>query len=364
MSALISIINLKRNFVNIVIVIFLLTANFSYSQKDDIYDNYEVNDGHYHLTNYIQEGISIEKQLENMGDIVGRCVLFGIPLQQMWSYGNSGDEAPKYYLDTDAPLYYYSFCDAYIAMQYLSLTDEQKKRFDPMIIGFNPADMYAAAHIKRVLKTFPGVFKGIGEFTIHKEFVSSKVAGEVASLLNPALDSIFSFCAETGLLAIIHNDIDKPFPKSYTQNYLADLKDVFRRHPGASIIWAHVGLGRIVNPVDDQVTVIRDMCQDPTLSHVNFDISWDEVAKYITDSDSSLSATAELFNQFPDRFIFGTDNVASPDQATYLKPYYMYDPLWEVLTPVAREKIKKGNYQRLFDAADVKVRAWEKANVK
>src|SRR6187399_1483188 len=116
--------------------------------------------------------------------------------------------------------------------------------------------MYAAAHIKRVLQTFPGVFKGIGEFTIHKEFVSPKVAGVVASLLNPALDSIFSFCGETGLLAIIHNDINKPFPKVYVETYLSDLKDVFRRHPDASIIWAHVGLGRIVNPVKDQVTLI------------------------------------------------------------------------------------------------------------
>lgn len=358
----ISYIRFRKAFV--ITIVLLLISNFCYSQKDDIYNNYEVFDGHYHITNYIQEGISIKKQLENMGDIVGRCVLFGIPLQQMWSFGNSGEEAPKYYLDTDAPLYYYSFNDAYIAMQYLSLSDDQKKRFDPMITAFNPADMYAAAHIKRVLQTFPGVFKGIGEFTIHKEFVSSKVAGEVASLLNPALDSIFSFCAETGLLSILHNDIDKPFPKSYTQNYLADLKDVFRRHPDAKIIWAHVGLGRIVNPIDDQVTVIREMCEDPTLSHVNFDISWDEVAKYITDSDSSLIATAELFNEFPDRFLFGTDNVASPDQATYLKPYYMYDPLWKKLTPEAREKIKKGNYQRLFDEADAKVRAWEKANVK
>ena len=40
-----------------------------------------------------------------------------------------------------------------------------------MITGFNPTDMYAADHIRRVLQTFPGVFSGIGEFTIHKEFV-------------------------------------------------------------------------------------------------------------------------------------------------------------------------------------------------
>ncbi len=64
-----------------------------------------------------------------------------------------------------------------------------------------------------MLKTFPGVFTGIGEFSIHKEFVSSKVAGPVASLTNPALDRILDFCAETGLLVILHNDIDMPFPK-------------------------------------------------------------------------------------------------------------------------------------------------------
>ena len=36
-----------------------------------------------------------------------RLALFGIPLQQTWSYANSGDFAPTYYLQTDAPLYYY-----------------------------------------------------------------------------------------------------------------------------------------------------------------------------------------------------------------------------------------------------------------
>lgn len=343
-------------------IFYLLASNFCYSQKDDIYDKYEVFDGHYHLTNYIQEGVTVQRQLELMGDVVGRCVLFGIPLQQMWSYGNSGSEAPKYYLDTDAPLYYYSFGDAYIAMQYLSLTDEQKNRFDPMITAFNPADMYAPAHIKRVLQTFPGVFTGIGEFTIHKEFVSSKVAGEVASLLNPALDSIFSLCEETGLLAIFHNDIDKPFPKSYTKSYINEVIDVFRRHPGATLIWAHVGLGRIVRPVKEQMDIVKEMLDDPTLSHVYFDISWDEVAKYVLRTDTTLQGTADLINKYPNRFLFGSDNVASPDQETYLGVYYMYQPLWDKLTPEAREKVKKGNYKKLFDEAAAKVRAWEKAN--
>ena len=101
-------------------------------------DQPELNDSHFHLTNYIQEGTDIHDFLKIMGTKVGRVALFGIPLQQEWSYQNSGDYAPTYYLQTDAPLYYYSFTDAYIAMAYRSLSKEEQARFDPMITGFNP----------------------------------------------------------------------------------------------------------------------------------------------------------------------------------------------------------------------------------
>ncbi len=338
--------------------------------------NAEFHDSHFHLTNYIQQGISIEDYLVIMGDRVGRSTLFGIPLQQTWSYQNSGDYAPSYYLQSDAPLYYYSFTDAYIARLYEKLTPEQQDRFDPMIIGFNPADMYAPDHIKRVLTTFPGVFSGIGEFSIHKEFVSSKVAGEVASLTNPALDRIFDLCAETGLVAILHNDIDMPFSKPDIEPvYLTQAKDVLRRHPEATIIWAHVGLGRVVYPDRTMASsgtakrspnfmrIIEAMLNDPTLKHLYFDISWDEVAKYATDTPESVQRTADVLNRFPDRFLFGTDNVAPKNPEAYFGVYDIYAPLWKKLSAETKEKVLKGNYERLFDEARRKVRAWEKANV-
>src|SRR5438270_6989545 len=223
-------------------------------------DEYLFNDSHFHLTNYVQEGITVQQYLKIMGTRVGRSTLFGIPLQQMWSYQNSGSFAPTYYLQSDAPLYYYSFTDAYIAMSYNSLSIEDKQRFDPMITGFNPADMYAKAHIKRVLLTFPGVFSGIGEFSIHKEFVSAKVAGEVASLTNPALDSILDFAGEVGLAVILHNDMDMPFAKAGAQPvYLSQMKDLLKRHPKTTIIWAHAGLGRIVRPVQSGSDGVSDL---------------------------------------------------------------------------------------------------------
>lgn len=338
---------------------------------------YELHDSHFHLTNYIQEGPRIRRFLEIMGDKVGRVAIFGIPLQQTWSYENSGDFAPTYYLQTDAPLYYYSFTDAYIAKAYQSLTPAEQARFDPMITGFNPADMYGVDHIRRVLETFPGVFTGIGEFTIHKEFVSSKVAGDTASLTDPALDRIFDFCAETGLLVILHNDIDVPFAKVGAEPvFLTQMKALLKRHPKTTVIWAHVGLGRVVHPVQQAAAVgsaerprnhldlVEAMLEDPELSHLYFDISWDEVAKYAVSSPEATERTARAINRFPDRFLFGTDEVAPPDQATYLRVYYIYEPVWKLLTPEAREKVRKGNYERLFDAARTRVRAWEAANVR
>ncbi|HTX87410.1 MAG TPA: amidohydrolase family protein [Bacteroidales bacterium] len=324
---------------------------------------YLFNDSHVHLTNYIQKGPTAKDFLKVMGDKVGRAVLFGIPLQQQWSYFNTGSFAPWYYTQTDAPLYYYSFTDAMIAMEYRSLTPEQQARFDPMITGFNPTDMYATDHIRRVLTIFPGVFEGIGEFTIHKEFVSAKIAGETGSLLNPALDSIFSFAGEAGLVVLIHSDIDMPFPKAGQDPYqVTQLRDLFLRHPNTTIIWAHCGLGRVVAPIKDMIKVLEKALSNPKLSHLCFDLSWDEAAKYVVATPESTQATADLINRFPDRFLFGTDEVGPTDQEKYMKVYNMYAPLLALLTPDAREKFLKGNYERLFDEAKVKVRAWEKAN--
>jgi predicted TIM-barrel fold metal-dependent hydrolase len=326
-------------------------------------NGYLLNDAHFHLTNYIQEGTDIHDFLKIMGDKVGRVAIFGIPLQQQWAYENTGDFAPTYYLQSDAPLYYYSFTDAHIAMAYKSLSPAEQARFDPMITGFNPTDMYAADHIKRVLRTFPGVFSGIGEFTIHKEFVSSKIAGEAASLKNPALDRILDFAGEAGLVVILHNDVNMPFPKPNQDPYLVlQLKELFERHPQTTIIWAHVGLGRIISPVENQIGMVERALRNPKLDHVCFDISWDEVAKYLVATPESIKRSADLINRYPDRFLFGTDEVAPTEQAKYLKVYDMYAPLLAQLTPEAKAKLLKGNYERLFDAARQKVRAWETAN--
>lgn len=328
-------------------------------------NNYLFNDTHFHLTNYVQEGVEIHDFLKVMGNKAGRVALFGIPLQQQWSYRVDADNAPAYYLNTDAPLYYYSFTDAYIAMAYKSLSKEEQARFDPMITGFNPTDMYAADHIRRVLQTFPGVFSGIGEFTIHKEFVSAKIAGEVASLQDQALDRIIKFAMEVGLVVLIHNDVDVPFAKPGAEPaYAGQVKALFKRHPKATIIWAHIGVGRIIRPLQAQAAMVQEIINDPGLKNVHFDISWDEVAKYVVATPESTKRAAEIVNRYPDRFLFGTDEVAPASEEKYLRVFKQYEPFWKLLTREASEKVRKENYERIFDEARRRVRSWEAAHAK
>ena len=95
-----------------------------------------------------------------------------------------------------------------------------------------------------------------------------------------------------------------------------------------------------------------------------FDISWTEVAKYIVASPESVAVTADFLERHPTRVLFGTDEVAPKDQASYLAIYDQYDPLWRKLSPRTSELVRIGNYARLFDQARKNVRAWEAAHVR
>ena len=74
----------------------------------------------------------------------------------------------------------------------------EQARFDPMITGFNPADMYARrSHPPRAARRSPACSRASASSRIHKEFVSSKISGETASLTNPALDRILDFAGRS-----------------------------------------------------------------------------------------------------------------------------------------------------------------------
>jgi predicted TIM-barrel fold metal-dependent hydrolase len=154
--------------------------------------------------------------------------------------------------------------------------------------------------------------------------------------------------------------------------YLTQMKALLKRHPKTTIIWAHVGLGRIVHPVrvsaeaaertPAHVGIVEAMLSDPAFNHVSFDISWDEVAKYAVASPETIAGVARMLNKHPDRFLFGTDTVAPAGPAPYYAVFDMWAPVWKQLSPETSVKVRKGNYERLFDEGRRRVRAWEQAH--
>jgi predicted TIM-barrel fold metal-dependent hydrolase len=129
------------------------------------------------------------------------------------------------------------------------------------------------------------------------------------------------------------------------------------------MIWAHVGLGRVVRPVENQLAMVERALADSGPENLYFDISWDETAKYIVSTPQAVHAAAELIERFPGRFLFGTDAVAPQTQENYLETYELYRPLLSKLSPDAKHALLMGNYERIFDEGRRRARRWEAAHV-
>ena len=63
-------------------------------------------------------------------------------------------------------------------------------------------------------------------------------------------------------------------------------------------------------------------------------------------------------------FTFGTDTVSLATAPAYFSVFEMWAPVMRQLTPEARIKVFKTNYERIFDEGRKRVREWEKANLR
>jgi len=145
------------------------------------------------------------------------------------------------------------------------------------------------------------------------------------------------------------------------------------------VIWAHTGLGRFVKPTADhldRVKAILDACPNWSI-----DLSWDLVQKYMVAPEPGMPTTkqwTDFINTYQDRVLWGSDSVIftknSVDDAGQVvlgapmkvKDYQgitgILDPIMSQLPPAAVDKVRWGNFARIFDKARSDVRAWETAH--
>ena len=177
---------------------------------------------------------------------------------------------------------------------------------------------------------------------------------------------------------ILHNDIDMPFAKTDAEPvYLSQMKALLQ---AASEDDDHLGAHRprprssircrssaeAAERIPTQLEIVEAMLADPALTHVNFDISWDEVAEVRRrDRRSRSRASRRSSTRIPDRFLFGTDEVApagAGSRTSRSSTCGRRSGGCSRRTPAC--KVRMGNYERIFDEGRRRVRAWEAANVK
>lgn len=405
-------------------ILFSTVAITNMSFAADNTTKMQLADAHFHSSNYAMQGISLKNFIDDYllksNGLIFRSTIMPIPLQQRWGSFEQYEATkidqnnlvaylygPNYYIGTKTDLYYSSFVDAMYAKEFLSLPKNYQEKLDLMMTTLNPMDMYAAQQVKRAILTFPGAFVGIGEFTIHKEIVSNKIAGEPikytissdvqfppdvkvngkVSLYAKSLEYLLKTASDIGLIVNIHNDI-YPAIVDYNGNlislhpsesYVNGLIHLCSKSSNAKVIWSHTGLGRYVKPYKEHLTEVSkvlDKCPN-----WNVDISWDIVQKYIVSPGSEMPTQDEwkqFMIKYQDRILWGSDSVIytrnkfeKNGQKYSVTPgglmsldNYMSDALLlgdflNSLPNDVSEKIRYKNYIKLFDSAKSNVRSWE-----
>lgn len=364
-----------------------------------------MSDSHFHPTNYAQQGMVPEEMLKMMDEVgIHRSVMSPIPTNVMPCGDHDGHNhipPESYYVKQkyadikpheltaevedeiagSAHLMLNTQVDADTAlfMNIAKLSDAERDRLDPMVTGLHLGDPLSPQTLLLKVANHRGMFTGVGEVTIHKELVERQYEGVRQANLTDNVQVFKNIVATAGVIGmpvVLHCDVDSTANQRANgrgqPQHLENLKKLFSspEASGTTIIWAHCGgIGRFVQKPIDHANNLRAILADPKMSHVHIDISWSRVARQIvmkTQPDGtevpdheSVQAWASLINEFPDRFLFGSDALNPQVKDTWAETGNMYKPLLEALTPQARIAVKTGNYERVIVGARPKVRAFE-----
>lgn len=379
-----------------------------------------ITDSHFHATNYTQQGYSPAQLLTAMDALQIRyTVLSPIPTNQMAccsdksyrpAHGVANDR-PNYYIgnkeirasrtvsaenytttnEGSPPVVYDTGVDATTAINFGKVPDSEKDRFDPMVTGLVLGDDRMSDYLLGKLYDHPGVFTGVGEITVHKEWVERKLSRDVQVNLKeraPALKFLFQTCADIGMPVVLHCDADvMPHERTKdTPEHLTSLKELMGDPmcQKTTIVWAHAGgLGKYSRIRPGHLDRMRKVFEDPALKHVRIDISWDTVAEQLVCSEEEImrhekerltnpdcpppktdpelvKALVNFIETYPDRVLFGSDSLSPNSEAIWDATRRQYAPVFNLLKPETRRKVELENYVEVFVKARAKVRRYEK----
>ncbi len=218
-------------------------------------------------------------------------------------------------------------------------------------------------------KARSGKFQGLGEFIIlhygYNKYVSTtsqEYSGDVRLPLNtPLMNRLFDLGQKSGLPLLIHAEAEPDMSQQMQQ--------MLQRWPKTKVIWAH-NCGRAPAP-----QVAEFLRRFPLLTcdlagmavpmpnpfgwgtfgtRGNFAYRPNSHVTRIQYNDGTINASMrDLFEQFPDRFMIGTDTAHPFQYSRYRDVIIAFRRLLSQLSPETARKIGNDNAERLFGPAKV-----------
>jgi predicted TIM-barrel fold metal-dependent hydrolase len=304
---------------------------------------YEIVDGHVHFLNFVQETSGMDAFLKAMDDAgVPESVVLGMPLVKKWDEGDA--KRPTYYLDNDSRTYWYSATDFLVARAVLDLPKDKQVRLHPFICGFNSADRNAVDHVERMLALYPNFWQGIGEVFLRHDDLTALTYGDVPRATSNAFGRLLDLAAARDLPVLVHSNIGPAWLEQ--PSYLEEIEPAIRTHPDTRVIWAHAGISRRIVIANHTDILRRMLGQYPNLT---VDLSWVIFEQEIAPGGVLERKWVSLIEEYPGRFVIGSDNSAFFEQ--YKATLWRYYLLLDALKPETARKVAHDNFLALLPAS-------------
>ena len=303
---------------------------------------YKTNDWHIHIVDFNQETEWLKKMLKYMDKFnINKAVIFGLPVAKM--YDSSMKSQPKYYLEDDSPAYYFHHTDTIVANEYNSLNKKEKKRFLPLVCGFNPMDINAAKHIKATFKNNPWVFCWIWEVLYRHDDLTLMTYGDPPRMNTRATYEIFKLAATYDLPICFHNNITSTWQSDYPK-FLSEMEEALRTFPRVKAIFSHCWYSRrVLAPYyTDMIRRLLD-----TYENLYIDYSWIFFDDVLCKNEESIKQWVDLTEDYPTRITFGSDLLW-----TWLYKIWLvnsrYNDFLSRLSPYARQRLCIDNVEEIY----------------
>ena len=281
------------------IILFFMFTTFS---------NAQIVDCEIHYVDFNQQTEGLDTLLVQMdkADISTACIM-GLPLQKIWDEHN--EIKPKTFESDNAKLYYYSMTDVILAEALLKLPTEQRKRFKPLISGFNPVDKNAIDHIQRMVALYPDFWAGIGEILTRHDILSGMTYGVNARADHPALMKVYQYATEMNLPVVLHSNITSTREKKLI--YLDEITNTLKNNKNTTFIWAHAGMSANIER-RQHIKHLDGIIEESLKKYPNLNIllSWTLTSNYLFDKKGKVNQKwIDLVIKYSDRFLIGSDVV-------------------------------------------------------